>query len=277
MAHQQSIAPIRRISTTLLSSQPRATLLNLQPSHSATSTTTTRALSTTTPLQMQKPSFRTVPKDKVPPYPYGEFRTYKQRNRGLFGKTKIRFGNVVAEKYKNKSRTTWLPNRHNKRLWSQALGAFLRTKLTTSVLRTIDRLGGIDEYLLGDKKARIKELGPAGWCLRWKVMQTEAVQKRFEEQRIKMGLPPKNPNVSTTSTTTSGEEVGAFPSGMETGDLKFQEVMDEVDTMIKNEEEFVLGDPEEQRAVEAVAEEADLKEKVKAKAEEVVAESKPVV
>ncbi|OTB04823.1 hypothetical protein M426DRAFT_43187, partial [Hypoxylon sp. CI-4A] len=117
------------------------------------------------------PSHLTVPKDQVPDYPYGRFRTYKQANEGLFAGSKIRFGNTVAERYGNKSRTTWLPNRHSKRLWSPSLNAFVRTRMTARVLRTIDRLGGIDEYLLGSKAQRIKDLGPAGWALRWKIMQ----------------------------------------------------------------------------------------------------------
>lgn len=57
------------------------------------------------------------------------------------------------------------------------------------VLRTIDKVGGIDAYLLGDKPARIKNLGVEGWRLRWKVLRTPSVQARIKEERIRLGLP----------------------------------------------------------------------------------------
>jgi len=59
------------------------------------------------------------------------------------------------------------------------------------VLRTVDKCGGLDEYLLGEKAARIKDLGVAGWKLRWRIMQTDAVKERFRKQREAAGLPLK--------------------------------------------------------------------------------------
>jgi len=59
------------------------------------------------------------------------------------------------------------------------------------VLRTVDKCGGLDEYLLGDKAARIKELGMGGWKLRWRIMQTETIKERFRLERQALGLPPK--------------------------------------------------------------------------------------
>ncbi|KAI1287173.1 hypothetical protein F5Y03DRAFT_125475 [Xylaria venustula] len=197
----------------------------------------TRLLSTTTPQSRQTPSHLTVPTDRVPTYPYGRFETYKQRNQGLYGRSKIRFGNVVAHKYGNKSRTSWLPNRHTKRLWSPSLNAFIRTRMTASVLHTIDRLGGIDEYLLGSKAKRIKELGPAGWALRWKIMQTAAVRARFAREREALGLPPKE---GDEALLVGAEEV---PAELASTGLSARDLMDEVDGMLEREEEFVLGDP----------------------------------
>jgi len=57
------------------------------------------------------------------------------------------------------------------------------------VLRTIDKVGGLDEYLLGEKSARIRELGMGGWKLRCMVMGTPQVQKRLNKQRVTLGLP----------------------------------------------------------------------------------------
>ena len=57
------------------------------------------------------------------------------------------------------------------------------------VLRTIDKVGGLDEYLLGNKPARIKELGIEGWRLRWEVMRTPKIRDKIKAERVKLGLP----------------------------------------------------------------------------------------
>lgn len=57
------------------------------------------------------------------------------------------------------------------------------------VLRTIDKVGGLDEYVLGDRPGRIKELGPWGWAFRWRLFGTERVRERFREERRRLGLP----------------------------------------------------------------------------------------
>ncbi|KAK8086002.1 hypothetical protein PG994_000976 [Apiospora phragmitis] len=201
-----------------------------------------RTFTTTTPLHRQTPTHLTVPKDQIPDYPYGPFRTYKQRNVGLYGTSKIRFGNTVAAKYHRKEATHWKPNRHTKRLWSPSLHMFIRTRLTTHVLRTIDKLGGIDNYLLGAKARRLKELGPAGWRLRWKVMQSAPVQERWAREREVMGLPPKAHDLLVAEQQEGGGM--AVPS---------VELMGETDRMLAQEEEFVLG--EETEAGEILVEE----------------------
>ncbi|KAI1447295.1 hypothetical protein F5Y02DRAFT_42755 [Annulohypoxylon stygium] len=215
-----------------------STILTSKPSHTSTTfqapiCNTIRALSTTAPLSTQRPTYQGIPMDKVPDYPYGRFQTYKQANLGLYGGQKIRFGNVIAERYGNKSRTHWLPNRHMKRLWSPSLNAFIRTRLTTRVLKTIDRLGGIDEYLLGSKAQRIKELGPAGWALRWKIIQTPAIQERFARERADMGLPPKE---------TPNDDL---PAELAAQGFTSNSVLTEVEEMIEQEEDFVIGEVKE--------------------------------
>ncbi|RYP55757.1 hypothetical protein DL770_010883 [Monosporascus sp. CRB-9-2] len=216
---------------------PQRCLATSLPSYStpATAFQASRAFGSTPQPRRQTPSHLTVPADQIPPYPYGPFRTYKQRNQGLFGRSKIRFGNTVSEKYDRKSRTSWLPNRHTKRLWSPALGAFIRTRLTAQVLRTVDRLGGIDEYLLGSKAKRIRELGPAGWALRWKIMQTPAVRARFAREREALGLPPKEEHAAEEAVHPElVGEAGGRRAADAVGDL--------VDGMIARDEEFVLGE-----------------------------------
>jgi large subunit ribosomal protein L28 len=67
----------------------------------------------------------------------------------------------------------------------------VRVKVLARVLRTIDKVGGLDEYLLGESAARVKELGMGGWALRWRVMRTEWYRMRRVEERRRLGLPEK--------------------------------------------------------------------------------------
>ncbi|KAI8992211.1 hypothetical protein BDB01DRAFT_777505 [Pilobolus umbonatus] len=76
--------------------------------------------------------------------------TFKRAQRGLFGGKHIQFGNNNPFS-KKKTRRNWLPNVQNKNLFSQALNGFIEVKVTTSVLRTIDKKGGLDKYLLETK------------------------------------------------------------------------------------------------------------------------------
>lgn len=114
-------------------------------------------------IPQQKPEF--------PEYKYGESRIFKRSNKGLFGGKFIQFGNNVSEKSKTKTRRTWTVNDHMKKFWSEALNRTIRISVTTKVLRTITKEGGIDNYLTKEKSARIKELGPTGWKLRFRVLQ----------------------------------------------------------------------------------------------------------
>jgi large subunit ribosomal protein L28 len=168
----------------------------------------------------------------VPPYPYGPSQIYKQSNFGLYGTQKIRFGNIVSEKNEIKTRRYWRPNVHSKRLWSDALGRYIRIRITTRVLRTVDKVGGLDEYLLGEKAARIKELGMGGWKLRWRIMQTEKVKERFRLQREKLGLPPK-------------EEVLLGSDGMIASEQQVAEQIAQFDQDLEKGEDFPLSEEAE--------------------------------
>jgi len=56
-------------------------------------------------------------------------------------------GNNVSHAH-NKTRRRFLPNLQYASLMSEALGEMVRLRLTTSAIRTIDRNGGLDAYLL---------------------------------------------------------------------------------------------------------------------------------
>ncbi|CAD6590937.1 MAG: 39S ribosomal protein L24, mitochondrial [Alectoria sarmentosa] len=137
-----------------------------------------------TATQSHPPRYTQTP----PPYPYGPALHYKQSDSGLYGGATLQFGNKVSEKNALKSRRAWRPNIHNKRLWSDGLGRFVQIKVQSRVLRTIDKCGGLDEYLLGEKPQRIKELGVQGWRLRWLVLRTGKVRRRVRAEREALGL-----------------------------------------------------------------------------------------
>lgn len=148
-------------------------------------TSSKRSFSSTAAVQKTK----TLP-DYIPSYPYGPNYWYKQSNSGLYGGAMIRFGNKISQgRNEGKTRRSWKPNVRRKKIWSDALEEYLFIKVTRSALRTIRKSGGLDKYLLDDRPGRVKELGIFGWELKWKVMQTPKIQKQFQEERKKLGLP----------------------------------------------------------------------------------------
>jgi large subunit ribosomal protein L28 len=79
--------------------------------------------------------------------------TLNRAKRGLFGGRRIQFGNKISEDGGNKSRRSWKPNVHTVSLYSEALNKKFQLKVTGHALRTIDKAGGLDQYLLHYPKA----------------------------------------------------------------------------------------------------------------------------
>jgi len=130
-----------------------------------------------------------IPADAyIPAYPYGDHALFKQANRGLYGGQTIHFGNNVSEKTETKTRRDWKPNILSKGLYSVALKKKIKLRITSRVLKTMDREGGLDEYLLKDNEYRLKELGPLGWALRWTLMQKPEVIDRMRAQASALGV-----------------------------------------------------------------------------------------
>lgn len=159
--------------------------LRLQPATARTFTTTSTRYTKT--IQPHK-----IPAPLAPAYPPGDNLLYKQSNNGLYGGARIGFGDIISGRNKIRTARTWKPNIHRKKLWSKSLDAWVKTRLTTRVYRTIKKEGGLDEYLVGHKKRRVEELGPAGWRLRWLVMQTERMQEKFRKEREALGVKAKD-------------------------------------------------------------------------------------
>ena len=57
-------------------------------------------------------------------------------------------GNNVSHA-NNKSRRRFLPNIRSRRLYSESLAETVRIKIAVSTLRTIEKQGGLDVFLLG--------------------------------------------------------------------------------------------------------------------------------
>lgn len=144
----------------------------------------------------------------MPPYPYGRNNTFEEANFGLYGGLSIQSGNKISDgRNKGRTKRKWYPNVRVEKLRSEALGVELNLPVVARVSRTIRKCGGLDQYLLGEKPARLKELGLLGWKLRWLVAKSDVVQTRWAEQRKELGLEPKQSLEAEES--TSSEETFA--------------------------------------------------------------------
>lgn len=63
-------------------------------------------------------------------------------------------GNNVSHA-NNKTRRRFLPNIQSRRLFSETLGETVRLKIAASTLRTIEKRGGLDGYLLEAAEAEL--------------------------------------------------------------------------------------------------------------------------
>ncbi|KAK5816135.1 hypothetical protein F5H01DRAFT_343754 [Linnemannia elongata] len=125
---------------------------------------------------------------------------FKRAQRGLFGGKQIQFGNNVPFS-KTKTRRTWLPNVQTKRLFSETLNDWIRLNMTTSVIRTVDKKGGLDRYLL---ETRDDLLGAKGIELRGRIV--EALKLKQAKRSMANYMEQQR---STTLSTEANEAVKA--------------------------------------------------------------------
>lgn len=76
-------------------------------------------------------------------------------HRGLYGNRMIQFGNKISFA-ENKTRRTWKPNVQKISFYSEALKRRLQFRVTCHALRTVQKLGSIDEYLVKTRDSEIK-------------------------------------------------------------------------------------------------------------------------
>lgn len=66
----------------------------------------------------------------------------------------VQVGNNVSHA-NNKTRRRFLPNIQNHRLYSETLGRSVRLRIATNTLRTIEKRGGLDGFLLSSSEAAL--------------------------------------------------------------------------------------------------------------------------
>ncbi|KAK9813979.1 hypothetical protein WJX73_007728 [Symbiochloris irregularis] len=101
---------------------------------------------------------------------------FKRGRRGLYHGKRIRFGNNISEDGENKTRRSWKPNVHHKRLYSEALDRMIRLRVSTTALKTIDKYGGLDRYLLATPDRRLQS--DVGAELRQKIQAVLAAARQ---------------------------------------------------------------------------------------------------
>ncbi|KAI5278734.1 39S ribosomal protein L24, mitochondrial [Ascosphaera aggregata] len=125
---------------------------------------------------------------EVPAYPYRSNINFESANWGLYGGATLQSGNKISKgRNKGKTRRTWAPHIKVMKFYSEALGEEIELRVQHRVTRTIQKCGGLDAYLLGEKPARIQELGVFGWKLRWRVMNSPAMIEKFQAERDSLG------------------------------------------------------------------------------------------
>lgn len=113
--------------------------------------------------------------------------------RGLFDGKDVRFGNNVPFSMK-KTRRKWNPNVQYQKLYSEILDESIKFKVTTAALRSIDKAGGLDNYLLTSKHViNNKSVGGnkgqqgMGQQVRNRIMQKLQHQKNLKKEAVARG------------------------------------------------------------------------------------------
>lgn len=132
----------------------------------------------------------------MPPYPYGlqswgnPYQPHPLAGRALLGGAQIQSGNKISKgRNKGKTKRKWQPYIQAVKLRSEAMDKEFTLLATRSCVRTIEKCGGLDQYLMGEKPARLKELGPFGWKLRWLVVNSLPMRVEFAAELQRLQIP----------------------------------------------------------------------------------------
>lgn len=101
--------------------------------------------------------------------------------RGLYAGRQVGFGNQISFSHRH-TRRTWKPNVQKKTLYSELLDESFRINVTTTALRTIDKKGGLDNYVLYTRDAKLNSV----FAMKLKKRLKEAYElKNGEKFRMK--------------------------------------------------------------------------------------------
>ncbi|KAI9227725.1 MAG: 50S ribosomal protein L24 [Piptocephalis tieghemiana] len=106
---------------------------------------------------------------------------FRRSLNGLFAGKVIQYGNNKP-KSKHKTRRSWLPNVHVKYIRSVILKKRFRLQMTTNAMRTIDKNGGLDLYLLNTRDKKIDSI--AGVEIKRMIQAKLGLKAPTREQRI---------------------------------------------------------------------------------------------
>ncbi|KAI4525245.1 hypothetical protein K525DRAFT_234801 [Schizophyllum commune Loenen D] len=128
---------------------------------------------------------------------------FMRAQEGLFhGKTK-RYGNNVPHSMQ-KTRRTWLPNIRSKTMHSESLG-LMKLKITTTAMRAVKKMGGLDDYVL---RTPTRKLGQLGIGLRIRVREA---QKQIAQAEAVAAAASQTP-VSEEQAAQALEELEFLPT-----------------------------------------------------------------
>eukprot|EP00551_Chaetoceros_affinis_P010643 CAMPEP_0203672432 /NCGR_PEP_ID=MMETSP0090-20130426/8439_1 /ASSEMBLY_ACC=CAM_ASM_001088 /TAXON_ID=426623 /ORGANISM="Chaetoceros affinis, Strain CCMP159" /LENGTH=163 /DNA_ID=CAMNT_0050537743 /DNA_START=200 /DNA_END=691 /DNA_ORIENTATION=- len=117
--------------------------------------------------------------------------------RGLYDGKDIRSGNSISFSNK-KTKRKFKPNVFKKRLYSEILDEMIQFHLTTSTLRTVDKVGGLDNYLLTTKHAEEGE----GWEVKQRLFQKIKQNEQLGKDILPKIILPKK----AAAASSGGEE-----------------------------------------------------------------------
>jgi large subunit ribosomal protein L28 len=81
---------------------------------------------------------------------YSNVARLGRAERGLYAGCGLSFGKTISE-FGNRNPRTWKPNIQRASLYSAILRQRISLRVSTEALRQIDRLGGLDNYLIEQK------------------------------------------------------------------------------------------------------------------------------
>ena len=87
---------------------------------------------------------------------------------------KVMSGNNVSHA-KNKTRRKFIPNLQNVKLFSKILNKFINMKISVSALKTVEKNGGLDEYLT---KTSNRALAPEAIVLKKSILKHVKIEKQ---------------------------------------------------------------------------------------------------